>query len=655
MENLNIQNLLDSVSILLDESSNMPHSSLKLLSLSKNCIFYKKKTLLALKTLITSKFEKKFKIFEEKLELYKEKQEILEGNLPIDEIKLSASLIHDTLNDIFRIENLLCKCLFPLNMNSYFLDLEMPYIEKVIKTSLFKKLKNQFNTIGNFICFAVLAYKELLVTQPSDATIEFASHIKFLLNVLKSFNLRDKTLKYSKNALISSYVNTLQPLVDDFIFISNYFQSQKSIYPRKFKNKIERAVLNKLYHSINIDFLSTQLPMNIESIYYIFCKGLLKDKLLEAFSKLLYGNIESQNFEKFVNTFDAVKIIIQKCPDKDFESIFKKYFETISESPKNCDEMAKYVDSAIKDNKNIDNLKIIAEIIDMSKNPELLLKKLQQQLTFRLLDLFKGRTGDLNLEMRFLHFFEKLFHSENMKSMIKDLESSEPGLLLMKMCKWPMLCTKDIDLPNDNSIIVRKNDIVQQLKNEKKRVSWVDALSFVNVLLFDKEVKLSLFQYSIINKIINEGSFYNSNTLTRSNASLIPLSSSSYSTLFYKNLNDFVPQCYIDQFSCLLNDLILFQENLYILNPFFEKRDFLNFKCKFMSTNASNDTDHSYSVEAYNQARVSKILKTIKKGTFDQILENIPDLSIDNLKITITELEAKGICEIHDDNVTFCP
>lgn len=660
MEDQNINALIKNISVIMKSHFNSQKSSIEILNLSKNCVRIKKKTLLALKGVVSENFLEQLKTLELLLRRYEEEYSNLKERIPDETIRKYMFECYNILDTIFSDTDKLSKYLLPINLNSYFLDIKMPYIEKVVRRLIFRKLKEYRNNLGHLIIMSIISYEDVSSSGNHSEYLlneSLARSVKFMIKTLNSFNLRNKAFKYSEDIFMKKYLEDLKPSIHNFTHISNYFQNRTSICPSKLKKKIEKKTLNQLYCDFSLNFESNVLLENIKSLYYIFCTGDLKNKLLEAFQKLLNSDIKSISFSSFIHHCQIAKLIVESCPDDDFFSCLQKYFENLAESQNNCKEIAIFVDSTIKNEENIDNLKIIADIIDLSKNPELLLSELQQMLTFRLFNLFKKSKIDISdqisKESMFLSFFKKPYHSENMCSMIKDLENSNNNVLLMKMCKWPVFAISELEFPSDNPISLQKKLITESLKDDKKRVSWIDSLSFVKIRLFEKEAIVSLFQYHILNKLINEGIPLDSHPSAKS-LQFLPFISS-HSTVLHENLADCIPLLYIDQFNCLLGDIIIKQDDLFILNPLFKKNDFLDFKYRFISSSTYTDVDYSYNTDAYNQARVSKILKKLKNLTFESILENLPDMNIETLKLVITELENKGICELKGGNILFCP
>ncbi|ELA42001.1 uncharacterized protein VICG_01018 [Vittaforma corneae ATCC 50505] len=698
MENLAVKNLVNAVSEFLDNRQESRYRPMDILSLSINCISHKKESISQFKVILSKKFEEELDIIQKRLDVYKnltfnidstsdfvnmisqvyqssenpavnlvDDAVCLHGTclLSIKSVKAFRNIIESNIKEM----KLLSNCLLPLTDKVYFLDQKIDYFEYIFKKMLFKVLKRNLEAVKLLFKYCLLICKRV-----SDVPLiePFLDDLKYLFNILKKFGIKKNILKSSKPLLIEQDISLLSSNRNDFNMVSNYFESQKCVFSVKFAKRIEKGVLYTLYSDMSDALIAKNLKCldRCRSIYSIFQKAGLKSKLMNAFSLLLPQRLSAKLFTSLVDLFKLIEDILENFNDKSFEDCYLTYFVHILESLPNCAEIADYVDDVMKSNiSNVVNDKVSDLIIDItgkSGNPETFLAELQKRLAIRLLGYRRGiinSTSPTNIaqafierELVFLRKFKKM-HSENMTKMIGDVQAfinqksaNAHSFLLMTMCKWPMFKIEDVNISPDCPISKYKSDVFDMLKADRKTVSWVDTLSTVSISIFDKVITLSLFQYSIILKLIENGSKIDSAVYDQ-----IFNMKPKFCTYYLKEGDFFVSKTYKPQIDYLLDDLIVMQNDLYILNPFFTKLNYTGFEPEFQSPISIENDDASYNHQAYNEARIARLLKRHKSSSLTDLLSNIDDVTEDDLRKALARLQEKEVVEVVGQNVKYCP
>ncbi|KAM0680400.1 hypothetical protein GINT2_001460 [Glugoides intestinalis] len=684
-----IQELLDAVTNYIDDRKETVYTQRDLLTISTKCTSQKTVFIRKLKKSLKLRYKTKLDIFTEHLKYYNENNILIDNSLGLfkivadvyeykkseyfDKIQEGAELykVHQGANlchftilstRIFKeiIENLtsevktLSQCLSPVNKLVYYSDQEIGYIEKIFRKVFFSILKKNMQKLKLFIAHSLLISKAIL--KKMDIGIDmFSLDIKYFLGILHGFGLSSKALKGSQKALAQIDIRELEEIQDNFILVFSYFKTQKYVYSKSFEDQIEQLVFHTLYEHSKLEFIAKSL-LDLEqsmAIYTIFIKSSLKYRLIEAFDSLLPRYLHAFMFLEFTDKHAIIKRLMTTFNDKDFNDLYAKYLEGLLDSPINCSELAAFVESAfdgLQSLKLYSSFDLIVEIVKCSKAPELFLKELQERLTIRIMKArsvlvnnmsSNGNAEHFKTEMLFLAKFEKMY-SENMCCMIRDLlnikRDNQNSLFLMTMCKWPVFQTSNIFLPIDDLICKYKSKISNELKEERKKISWVDSLSTVIVEIFGKKVRLSLFQYSVVlkladNLIINKDKM--------------------------KPVLDFIESpeasCYKAQFNLLLEDLIVFSSGSYSLNQCFEKSDYTCFNLQFQSAEPLVVHDTSYNVQLYNEAKVTKIMKKVKQTAFSDLKKSITALNEEELRKTLQRLHEKEIVVFDGQSAVYCP
>lgn len=678
-ESIKIENLTEAVLEALEENEITKYNQRDILEMSLKFITRKREILVLLKKIFSDKFKNNFLELEKQLEKYENDEINIENTQNLENIIKSVysdfnytgsfnmscltvqniKLIKNIIENNIKISEKLTNMLFPINKKIYFLDQRFNYFEFVCKKVLYKIFKKLLPNLKIFTKYCLLIYKKISSINNINSNL-FYNDLKYIFEILKTFGLKNKILNSAKDLLIQEDISYLSNIKTEFNKILSYYKNQKIGFSIKFTNKIECSVLNIIYSEMDTAFISNQLKLlkDCGSIYFIFLKAGLKDKLLLIFSSLFIKSIKATDFDQFSDRCDKIKKILSIFNDKSFSDKYLSYFEHILDSLSNCVEIAGFVDESMK-NINIGNFEsiLIVELIENSINPEIFLTELQNRLSMRLLHL-RNKVVDLTVsiesadshikkEKNFLSNFRRM-HSEKMTKMLNDVElflnqkkNHVHGPMLMTMCKWPVFKHSDIYFGPETCITRFKTDYSALLKADRKNINWIDSLSTVSVLLFKKPVTLSLFQYSVILKFFNFGELYE-------------FDNSEYLTYILPNIE--VPEMYNSQFNVLLDDIIIKKENFYILNPLFLKSSYLNYEIEFQSAGFIEPNDLSYNSLALNEALVAKFLKKAKICGFSEIFSNFKnEINEDELLKTLERLREKEIIEFENDKFKYCP
>lgn len=699
MQNPAVKILVNAVSEFLENKQESRYRPRDLLSLSISCISHKKEALSQFKMILLKKFEGEVALVQKRLEIYKnptfdvdktvdfaemvsQVYQAFENTatgpadsnpedfrsiclLSIKNVKIFRSIIESSIKET----KLLTNCLLPVAVKVYFLDQKIDYFEYTFKKMLLKVLKRNLEAVKMFVRYCLLICKR---ASSMSLIVPFLGDLKYLLNILKIFGIKSRVLRSSRPLLIEQDISLLSGNRGSFNMVSRYFESQKCIFSANFARKIEERVLYTLYSDMDDISIAENLEHldRCSSIYTIFQRAGLKDKLMRAFSLLLPQRLNAKTLPALVDQLKLIESILEIFNDKNFEDYYLAYFTHILESPSNCMEIAGYIDDAMRNGASCpakdDIFDLFIEIVEKSVNPEIFLTELQKRLAIRLLchrsDVIRSALQERTIhafierELSFLKKFKKM-HSENMTKMVGDLQIfmeqrsiNVHSPLLMTMCKWPMFSVEDVGISSDNPISKYKSDVFDMLKADRKTVSWVDSLSTVSIAVFDKTVMLSLFQYSIVLKLVENG-------LEVGNASYNQIfhMKPKLCTHFIKEEDLSVPKTYESQFNCLLDDLIIMQSGLCVLNPFFTKLNYTRFDIEFHSSVFIESNDVSYNPQAYNEARVAKLLKRFKSLSVADLLSSVGDITESDLRKTLARLQEKEIVEMSGENAKYCP
>lgn len=583
--------------------------------------------------------------------------------LTVENVKCFRETIESNLHN----GRLLTNYLLPINKKVYFLDQKLDYFEFIFQRRLFKMFKTNLESLETFVQYCLLISKQ---TAETAFTGVFLSDLKYFFGILKKFGIKRRVLKTSKLLLIKQDITLLSDIKNDFNLVLKHFESQGCVFSSKLQNEVEKSVLYKLYATMELETVAQHL-MHLDrchAIYSLLLKADLKDRLLDAFALLLPKRPTAKSFTDFLSRFRLIQEILKKFNDEDFNRHHRLYTEKLLVDQQNCIDTAVFVNDALRGNQTGTDLdfNLIATIIDQSPKPEMALSELQKKLALRLLE-YKFRCTDsseiecmdglIKQELGFLANFKNM-HSENMRKMVEDfrlfVESKKKNesstCLLMTMCKWPVFRSADVNISPENPIFAAKAKISNQLKSGRKLVNWVDTLSTVVIELFGKKLALSLFQYAVILQFVENGS-----EIEKDQYGKLFNQKSVYSAYSLKKASVSIPDVYKAQFNCLLEDLIILRHDLYILNPFFTNMNYLGFKLEFDLFVSIENTEISYNKQASNEARISKLLKRIKRARIADIMSAVEGLDEEELKNTLKRLREKEIVEITDDCIAYCP
>lgn len=680
MQQCPIQELLEAVTNYISEPQETIYTQRDLLTISTKCTSQKALFIRKLKKTLKSRYKAKLGVFVEHLKCYDETNVTIDSPTDLyklvtgiynykkreyfDKMQENEELCHltvlntrifrDVIDTVISEVETLSRCLSPVNKLVYYSDREVGYIEKIFRKVFFKILKKAMPKLKLFIAHSLLISKEIL-KKPEVAIDMFSLDIKYFLAVLHRFGLTSMALQGSKEILARVDVKELMEIQNDFNTVFNYFKYQRYVYSKRFEDQIEKKVFHTLYENSSLEFIATSL-LELEqcaSIYTIFTKSSLKHLLIRAFDSLLPKNLHVSMFLEFTNRHAIIKRIMLVFNDKDFNDQYSKYFEGLLESPINCSEISAFVEKTFDEMPSMNpdsSFDLIVEMVERSKAPEPFLKELQERLATRIMNLrtilatnaLLGSNAEcFKNERFFLAKFEKMY-SENMCCMIRDslkIKGDDGNsIFLMTMCKWPVFQTSNVFLPTGNLICSYKDKISNELKEERKKVSWVDSLSTVIVEIYEKRVRLTLFQYAVVLKLADN---------------LI----SGFGKM--KSISDFIEtpedSCYKAQFDLLLNDLVVFSAGSYSLNPYFEITDYTHFKLQFQSAEHLVVHDTSYNIQLYNEARVSKIMKRMKQASLSDLKKSAADVNEEDIKKTLQRLHEKEIVTFDGQHAVYCP
>lgn len=684
--------LFTAISELLDDREDTKYGSRDILTLCISCASQKKHILSTVRDALSTKFKDELNVIEQSLDIYKNVEFSLEDTMidpisvqgvysaekthisvgsnkhhqlclkSVEDVKMMNSIILTNL----RKTRLLTNCNLPINRRVYFLDQKMNYFEYIFMKHLYQLFKRQLKGLKTHMKYCIIVSKMI------DASLctEFFRDLKCLLKVLKRLGLKSSVQRSFESFLVQYDIEVLRPDKADFNSVYAYFDADATVLSFKFAKKIEKKVLMALYKDASPDFIIKGLESTdfCSATCAIFQNAGLKDMLENAFSLILPNNITADNFESFVNSCQLIETILGIFKDKRFIELYTSHFEHLLDAGTNCIGTAMFVDHALwmcntsLEGVLVRSFDLISNIIEKSINPEQLLNELRNKLAIRLLEYRKKlRIGSLspdlfrtklNNEVIFLNKLKKMY-SENMIRMTEDVsvllnpESNTAGSkLLMTMCKWPTFSTGDVALSPDNPISIYKIETAAEMKEEIKNIAWVDSLSTVNIEIFGKSIVLSLFQFSVILRLAESCTSFNMESQEDK-----PKQETSY----IKNLDQIVPPVFKEQFAVLLDDLILVRDDLYFLNPFFTKTDYTNFPVEFQTTQQTEINDVSYSIQAYNESRVAKLMKRMKNMELTELHKEIGSISEEELKETIRRLEEKDIISVVDGKISYCP
>lgn len=558
----------------------------------------------------------------------------------------SLKTITETLQSHAQVIDAVTKVLLPLNRKCYFMDREMNLVEKTYYKMLFKALKKCKAGMRRFVGLVLLVSNITLACGGRfDGADEFSAGIRYFLKVLDGFGMKSKVLASTRELIAEQDFHILFAQRNDFEAVSRYFGEQKYIYPSRFHRNVEALVLAKLYSDFDESFILDRLAKleGLEFALMLFVKGGIKHKLLKVYERFI--ECIRSNFREHFRIYIVNREVLRIFDDEEFRSISRSFFEGFFESSDVCIQVSDFVDQSLGVAPD-DAYDVIACITEESKNPENFLKELQQRLSLRLL----SGSSDLERETRFLKHLKRM-HSENMASMVSDYRNKEPSLLLMTMCKWPAFRTENVSLPDSHPVALFKREVEVRLRESRKRVSWMDSLSKVRFELFGRTLEATLFQYSILTKVVQHGK-----VIARSQFHVYFESSDSSgvaSTVRIERSAIKVPKAYSGQFSSLLGSVLLQTEEFFVLNPYFTGP--IACKYEFQSCPDESEDDCSYNVRAFYEAKISRALKRSKEMTLEELQNRVGDIELDEMKKYLTGLQEKGFVELSGNKAIYCP
>lgn len=603
-------------------------------------------------------------------------QKTINFNGSVEEVKCGKAVnilksIAELLEMQFSNIKLLEKILLPLNKKCILFDKQVNLIEYIYLKTLYKKIKGHKKGIQGMLSL-VLIIGNCILSNDKNSNVDrqgasadmkmntgkevFFRQFSYLLNVLKSFGLKGKFLWNSKDLMIEHDYNILKKQKTDFCKVYQYFKDQEKNYSKHFHRKIEKFMLKKLYSDLDdsiiiskfVTFENNTSHNDIRYIYKIFNKTGNKKGLLGIYEKFIATACKS--FTDFVKIFKINNKILQAFKDENFEKVYCLSIEKFFECLDNCQKASDFIDDVMNshslavEHQVYEVFKIIVFLVEKSKTSDIFLSELEKKLSLRLFSYDKKE-----IEQRFVKEFEfiKLLpraQNEKMACMISDfskpIKEDENSVLLMRVCKWPVFKTHDVIFDN-NEVSKFKRCFEDKMKRSKKKISWIDSLSFVKVELFGREIVLSLFQYDVVSKIMKEGEKCVDDVLCTS----YKMSKSGFD----------IPKLYLNQFRSLIKTVLFEDDGYYVIsqNPIQPPKSPIEF------FDSSNDEfgSFSYNLKAFYEAKISKILKKEKTLLLDDLHLKLSDLNLidkNQVREYVEGLVQKGIVEFDEKSNVVC-
>jgi len=594
-------------------------------------------------------------------------------NGSVEEVKCEKAVsilksIAELLEMQFSNIKLLEKILLPLNKKCILFDRQVNLIEYIYLKALYKKIKRNKKGIQGMLSL-VLIIGNCILSKDKNSNADRQGDVKmnagrevffrqfsYLLNILKSFGLKGKFLWNSKDLMIQHDYNILKKQKTDFCKVYQYFKNQGKNYSKHFDRKVEKFMLKKLYSDLDdsiiiskfLTFENNTGHNDIRYIYKIFNKTGNKKGLLDIYEKFI--STACKSFTDFVKIFKVNNKILQAFKDENFERVYCLSIEKFFECLDNCQKASDFINDIMNghslaiEHQVYEVFNIIVFLVEKSKTSDIFLSELEKKLSLRLFSYDKNE-----IEQRFVKEFEfiKLLpraQNEKMACMISDfskpIKEDENSVLLMRVCKWPVFKTHDVIFDN-NKISEFKRCFEDKMKSSKKKISWIDSLSFVKVELFGREIVLSLFQYGVVLKIMKEGEKCVDDALCTS----YKMSKSGLD----------VPKVYLSQFRLLIKTVLFEDEGYYMIsqNPIQPPKSPIEF------FDSSNDEfgSFSYNLKAFYEAKISKILKKKKTLLLDDLQRKLSDLNVidkNQVREYVEGLVQKGIVEFDEKSNVVC-
>lgn len=650
--------------------------------------FYTEEDINELKNNINNKFAIYSTIIKIPNSFYKE-NEFQKSNSSKDQFEMAIKS-HIILTKIIAILlsniNLLAKITLPMNRNVYFYDEKFYLLESYFLSLLRKKFRNKFKQFKSLVSLLLIINSKITSNdinkskdiQKKEILSIFFEQFKYLLGIFKICGMKRSILQKSKCLLVEHHLKLLEKDKEDFFKIFHFFKNQKHDFATKFFKKIEKMVLEELYAKfddskileqfMSLDNDMDQGMINIKYALKIFNKINFKDRIMKVYENFM--TFSAKDFWNFVQNYTINQKILKIFKDCDFNRISDKIIEVFFDCSENNRKICNFFSSIMKDMDNQisyhevlgrnpftdsyipfsinDIMNIIVFLIEKSKAPENILMDLQKQLALRLFSYkFDNESFFLNKEIEFLKRLNRI-HNEKMLKMIEDYKNIQEDLgnttLFMTNCKWPVFKTENVFFDKENPISIAKLRCEEQLRVEKKRISWIDMLSKVKIELFNVFLDLSLYQYRVILKIIEDGKIYKTtNDLGESK-------------IVYRISEENIKISKIGEphFNLLLDKVIYKENGFYCISSNIQQP--VDFNIEFANPGNDKMDNNTYNTSVYFESKISRIMKKNKNFTIEElnnVLKGADEIEDNKLKEYLSSLEQKGILELNGEKLKY--
>lgn len=481
-----------------------------------------------------------------------------------------------------------------LNQTTMFFEVSEKFLHNY-KEEYFLKVEELLN-FYNFSC------KQLLYDQITRKILSMnLNSIYDIENILKKIPIKYDSLK-------DMILKEISTKFENHIFIDGIYNKKFIILEEIFKFNYNR------YKNIVNEFINIKYK-NFDDI----------DMLFDMFKE--YKNYENMTKKIFYEFFVKMEVKYDKIVRNLDIAIKNNYYDI----DKKCNISSNNIDTNVIQNNNLLYYEFVGFLFSIINQKEQFELQLREKLCLRLIN---SKNVNLDEEDRFIETIKNntdFVYVYKLQNILEDFRQrniiNNYEIMLLKKFQWVEFINEDCDLEEFNEI--RNTYQEKMLRNEKKRIIWMNSLSSVEVELFSKNITLSFLQYDIIKKILDNK--------------------------LQKKLN----YVYENHMHVLIEkNLIIFQNNEYIINKNCDITNFLpdNHQTKKIFRNKIMETGSSK-----NEKLDSKIMKIMKyKKTFEINLLKIElckDFKVDMNMLTtrLQDLEKKGFLKLYDANIEYIP
>lgn len=566
----------------------------------------------------------------------------------------------DTLRSILAEHSLdaastrqLSAVLLPVNRKTHYKDVPIDTIGKMYRDILYRAIHRNRGGIGNCLGIVLLSGGVYTNGEYLDVIREFFVYLSEL-RIDRVFQKRIRRFVSMKNC------DLLRERRGDFRAVHSYFRDSPSIYSSDFRTWVKRDTLIKLYSDFDHEKLISVInnyssgPVyrnTLRCIYRNYKDAGLLAELREAYSSLIHVTVD-ENITETLYQIDRVDRTVRRYfKGPDFAVMFRTFCSSLLLREDASEAVVSWVDrfmllnkSPSEKPKNMKLLRFAAHIIVNAEYRDHLSKGLRIALANRILFHYSRPDGKYIVpatERLFLGMMDRKIN-EKMIGMLNDVEKTDTTgpyrMLLMTRCKWPALQSVDIEDHGIAEIQAAKARTEKELAEEEKRIQWLDSITRTTIALFNKTVTVTLFQYTVIRKILEwRGSRKLHYAAPKTAIAVDP---------FYQKQMDIL----------ISRQLIYDYGSEYALNKDFDAtQTFLQEFYIFEPGTPSGKTEprRIYDGSVILEAKISRIMKEKKRLPRNSMLDMLDGHS--GIDKALDALIRKGIIEMDGENIAFLP